>query len=58
MGLPVFAKAKVVNGLANYKVPLIDMFMYVYKEVDEYFTPLILVCFMVILKRKSPVCKA
>ena len=27
--------AKVVNGLANYKVPLIDMFMYVYKEVDE-----------------------
>ncbi len=27
--------AKVVNGLAGYKVPLIDMFMYVYKEVDE-----------------------
>lgn len=27
--------AKVVNGLANYKVPLIDMFMFVYKEVDE-----------------------
>ncbi|SCY70656.1 efflux RND transporter permease subunit [Butyrivibrio sp. INlla14] len=27
--------AKVVNGLAGYKVPLIDMFMFVYKEVDE-----------------------
>ena len=27
--------AKVVNGLANYKVPLIDMFMFVYQEVDE-----------------------
>ncbi len=27
--------AKVVNGLANYKVPLIDMFMFVYKEIDE-----------------------
>lgn len=27
--------AKVVNGLANYKVPLIDMFMFVYKEVEE-----------------------
>jgi predicted RND superfamily exporter protein len=29
------AYAKVVNGLANYKVPLIDMFMFVYKEVEE-----------------------
>ncbi len=27
--------AKVVNGLVNYKVPLIDMFMYVYQEVKE-----------------------
>ncbi|SFB69630.1 MMPL family transporter [Butyrivibrio sp. YAB3001] len=27
--------AKVVNGLASYKVPLIDMFMFVYKEVKE-----------------------
>ncbi len=27
--------AKVVNGLVNYKVPLIDMFMYVYQEVSE-----------------------
>jgi predicted RND superfamily exporter protein len=27
--------AKVVNGLANYKVPLIDMFLYVYNEVEE-----------------------
>jgi len=27
--------AKAVNGLANYKVPLIDMFMFVYKEVSE-----------------------
>ena len=27
--------AKVVNGLANYKVPLIDMFMFVYQEVSE-----------------------
>lgn len=27
--------AKAVNGLANYKVPLIDMFMFVYQEVDE-----------------------
>ena len=27
--------AKVVNGLANYKVPLIDMFMFVYREVEE-----------------------
>ncbi|WP_029231012.1 efflux RND transporter permease subunit [Butyrivibrio sp. VCB2006] len=27
--------AKVVNGLANYKVPLIDMFMFVYQEVEE-----------------------
>ncbi len=27
--------AKVVNGLANYKVPLIDMFMFVYDEVQQ-----------------------
>lgn len=27
--------AKVVNGLADYQVPLIDMFMFVYDEVDE-----------------------
>ena len=27
--------AKVVNGLANYKVPLIDMFLFVYREVEE-----------------------
>lgn len=27
--------AKAVNGLANYKVPLIDMFMFVYQEVKE-----------------------
>ena len=27
--------AKAVNGLANYKVPLIDMFMFVYKEIKE-----------------------
>ncbi len=27
--------AKVVNGLGNYGVPLIDMFMFVYKEVEE-----------------------
>ncbi|MCR5106771.1 MAG: MMPL family transporter [Lachnospiraceae bacterium] len=27
--------AKVVNGLSSYGVPLIDMFMYLYKEVDE-----------------------
>ena len=27
--------AKAVNGLANYKVPLIDMFMFVYQEVEE-----------------------
>lgn len=27
--------AKAVNGLANYKVPLIDMFMFVYQEVQE-----------------------
>lgn len=27
--------AKVVNGLANYKVPLIDMFLFVYQEVKE-----------------------
>ena len=27
--------AKVVNGLANYKVPLIEMFMFVYQEVEE-----------------------
>ncbi len=27
--------AKAVNGLANYKVPLIDMFMFVYEEVKE-----------------------
>ena len=27
--------AKVVNGLANYKVPLIDMFLFVYEEVQE-----------------------
>ena len=27
--------AKAVNGLANYKVPLIDMFMFIYEEVDE-----------------------
>ncbi|MBQ3795233.1 MAG: MMPL family transporter [Butyrivibrio sp.] len=27
--------AKVVNGLVNYRVPLIDMFMYVYQEVSE-----------------------
>ncbi len=26
---------KAVNGLADYKVPLIDMFMFVHKEVDE-----------------------
>ncbi len=29
------AYSKVVNGLANYSVPLIDMFMFVYKEVEE-----------------------
>ena len=27
--------AKAVNGLANYKVPLIDMFMFIYQEVEE-----------------------
>ncbi|MCR5735574.1 MAG: MMPL family transporter [Lachnospiraceae bacterium] len=27
--------AKVVNGLSSYSVPLIDMFMYLYREVDE-----------------------
>jgi predicted RND superfamily exporter protein len=27
--------AKVVNGLVNYRVPLIDMFLFVYKEVQE-----------------------
>ena len=27
--------AKAVNGLVNYKVPLIDMFMFVYQEVKE-----------------------
>ncbi len=27
--------AKVINGLANYKVPLIDMFLFVYQEVEE-----------------------
>ncbi len=27
--------AKAVNGLANYRVPLIDMFMFVYQEVKE-----------------------
>ena len=27
--------AKVVNGLANYRVPLIDMFMFIYEEVEE-----------------------
>ena len=27
--------AKAINGLANYKVPLIDMFMFVYREVKE-----------------------
>ncbi|RKM57549.1 RND transporter [Butyrivibrio sp. CB08] len=27
--------AKAVNGLGNYKVPLIDMFMFVYQEVEE-----------------------
>ena len=27
--------AKAVNGLATYKVPLIDMFMFIYEEVDE-----------------------
>lgn len=27
--------AKVVNGLAEYQVPLIDMFMFVYDEVEE-----------------------
>jgi len=27
--------AKVINGLASYRVPLIDMFMFVYEEVDE-----------------------
>lgn len=27
--------AKVVNGLSEYKVSLIDMFMFVYREVDE-----------------------
>ena len=27
--------AKAINGLANYRVPLIDMFMFVYEEVDE-----------------------
>ncbi|MBQ7424756.1 MAG: MMPL family transporter, partial [Lachnospiraceae bacterium] len=27
--------AKAINGLANYRVPLIDMFMFVYQEVEE-----------------------
>lgn len=27
--------AKVVNGLSDYQVPLIDMFMFVYEEVEE-----------------------
>ncbi len=27
--------AKAINGLTNYRVPLIDMFMFVYEEVDE-----------------------
>ena len=27
--------AKAVNGLANYKVPLIDMFMFIYQEVKD-----------------------
>ncbi|MCR5403773.1 MAG: MMPL family transporter [Butyrivibrio sp.] len=27
--------AKAVNGLANYRVPLIDMFMFVYDEVEQ-----------------------
>ncbi len=27
--------AKAVNGLTNYKVPLIDMFLFIYDEVDE-----------------------
>ncbi|MCR5596062.1 MAG: MMPL family transporter [Lachnospiraceae bacterium] len=27
--------AKAINGLENYRVPLIDMFMFVYEEVDE-----------------------
>ena len=27
--------AKVINGLSNYSVPLIDMLMFVYEEVDE-----------------------
>ena len=27
--------AKAVNGLENYKVPLIDMFMFIYQEVEE-----------------------
>ncbi len=27
--------AKVVNGLVNYRVPLIDMFLFVYQEVNE-----------------------
>ena len=27
--------AKAINGLADYKVPLIDMFMFVHKEVEE-----------------------
>ena len=27
--------AKAVNGLSNYRVPLIDMFLFIYDEVDE-----------------------
>ena len=27
--------AKIINGLSNYSVPLIDMFMFLYDEVDE-----------------------
>ena len=27
--------AKIINGLSNYSVPLIDMFMFLYNEVDE-----------------------
>ena len=27
--------AKIINGLSNYRVPLIDMFMFLYDEVDE-----------------------
>ncbi len=27
--------AKAINGLSNYRVPLIDMFLFIYEEVDE-----------------------